>query len=114
VANSSSTRDLTRIAFSTGIIHSIFWSTFIWSAELLGLISLSTNIYEAVLIGSLLWGLFGAASVIRRERESISTPMIDRLAEHYMGIDSAGKDVMGSYLNYCWFPHAKMPKITRT
>lgn len=110
---SSSSRELIRIALSTGIIHSVFWSTFIYSAEITGVLSLSTGVYEAILIGSILWGMFGAASVLRRERDSIKIHLLDRLAESYLGIDSAGKDIMAAFLNYCWFPHAKMPKIKK-
>ena len=44
-------RQLTRIGITTGVVHSIFWSTLIYSAEILGIVSFDEPVLRVILIG---------------------------------------------------------------
>jgi len=107
------TRELVRIAWTTGIVHSVFWSVFVYSAQVLGLIQLQRQIYEVIVLGSVLWGMFGAVSVLRRERDYIELNVINNLARTVLGVDNASQNVAHFFLDYCWFPASSLPSEAR-
>jgi len=106
-------RQLTRIGITTGVVHSIFWSTLIYSAEILGVVTFDEPVLRVILIGSFLWGMFGVATVIRRERENIRIEFIDKIAEHYLGIDAETKNLFSGVFNYCWFPFSEVGNLDK-
>lgn len=107
MAESPSGLELLRIAISTGVVHSVFWSTFIYTLNALQVVDV-TQVYRVIVLGSVLWGLFGAAITYRREKDYIRVELLDRVVEHYLGVEEESSKVCHGLLDWCYFPYRRV------
>jgi len=102
-------KDLIRIAVTTGVIHSVFWSTFIFSINTLGILEVG-QLYNVIWIGSALWGLFGALMTYRRNKDYIKITYLDDLVEQFIGVSDESSKIAKAVFDYCYFPFSKCGK----
>jgi len=99
--------ELLRIAATTGAVHSVFWSTFIYTLDALQIVQ-NAQLYRVIVLGSLLWGLFGAAITYRREKDYIQVELLDRVVEHYLGVEEESSRICHGLLDWCYFPYRRV------